>query len=120
MVDRKNFMIQMAAIQELFGGKSSQCVMELYWQSLKILTEEQWKRACEIVIQTHRYNRMPLPAVFLDAVGYSVENRAQNAVSRLKIACRRIGAWSSVSFKDQVLHGVVDGYRYVRGNTKTG
>jgi hypothetical protein len=95
---------QLSPIAEAYHEKVSEARYELYYQVLKELEFEAFKKACIDILSTRKYSSFPMPAEFLE----DVETKAMSALRELKSAFRRYGKYRSACFKDKALMACVD------------
>jgi hypothetical protein len=110
-MNRNEFVTAMIPLQKYFGKNLEPEVFELYWMRLGKITVEIFNKMTANLIDTYRstsQNPFPLISDFLSAVGLSGENRAQAAVTAVKNAVEKWGAWYSVDFGDPALHAVIN------------
>ncbi|MDR2099979.1 MAG: DUF6475 domain-containing protein [Campylobacteraceae bacterium] len=101
---RVEMISQLSPIAEAYHEKVSEARYELYYQVLKELGFEEFKKACIDILSTRKYSNFPMPAEFLE----DVENKAMQALSELKRAFRHHGKYMSVCFADKALMACVD------------
>jgi Domain of unknown function (DUF6475) len=106
-----DFLASIIMMQEYFGKKLSDQVIDLYWSNLKRISVEQFKAALENIMSTfHPSSTVPFPLVsdFMESLGLSGESRAHAAIVAVKNAAEKIGSYSSVDFGDPALHAVIN------------
>lgn len=108
---KENFLSAFVSLQKYFGKSLEDSVINLYWMVLKKLSDEQFEKSVENIINTfHPTSTVPFPLVsdFVCSLGISGENRAQSAVLAIKKASESFGAYKTVDFGDNALHAVIN------------
>lgn len=59
--------MRLAQMAEVFGTPLSKTKVELYVQILGRMKDEDFNKACIRLLETHKFNRFPLPAEFLES-----------------------------------------------------
>lgn len=77
---------------------------DFYWAALKDMSIEQFKAAANRLARTHKFNTIPLPALFLEGQEVNVELQATEAYRKLDIAWKRFGSYRTVIFDDPAIH----------------
>ncbi|MDR2790242.1 MAG: DUF6475 domain-containing protein [Campylobacteraceae bacterium] len=103
---RVEMISQLSVIAEAYHEKVSEARYELYYQVLKELDYEEFKKACIDILSTRKYSSFPMPAEFLNIE--EIESKAMSALGELKSAFRRYGRYRSVCFRDKALMACVD------------
>lgn len=101
----------MASMQKLFGYTVSPDTLRFYWSACAPLTDEQFRQIIERLTSTFvpsAQTPFPVPAHFVRASGNTPENKAQEAVAKVKHAVAVLGRYQSVTFNDGALHAVID------------
>ena len=76
--EAQEFQSRITALAEMFSSKPpSKEVLKLYWVALSVLTFEEFERAVAILIRSHKYNTLPKPADFIEAVKPKIDRDAQ-------------------------------------------
>jgi hypothetical protein len=107
----KEFLTAFMPMQKYYGKILEKEVMGIYWSRLQSFPNKVFLNMVSNLMDNYRptsQNPFPLIANFLSSVGLSGENRAQAAVTAVKNAVEKLGAWSSVDFDDPALHAVIN------------
>tara|TARA_Y100000310_G_C20200542_1_gene586676 strand:+ start:227 stop:562 length:336 start_codon:yes stop_codon:yes gene_type:complete len=67
-MDPKNFYQVFKVLSEIFDDKLSKEATAIYYQLLKQYPIEELQAAAMNILQTYKYNCMPKPAEFIDAI----------------------------------------------------
>lgn len=104
------FVGSMLYLQEMYGRMVTDIVLKQYWERLKNMSDEEWKKAVENLIDTFVPTAtVPFPLVphILQACGADRNTRGVIAVAKVKQAIARYGKYESVDLGDNTLHGVI-------------
>lgn len=107
----EKFLTGMAVLYTLYGKTLSDDALKLYRNILRKFSDEQFEKMLENITMSFKPTSQvpfPLPVHFTESIGLSSENRAQAAVTAVKNAAERWGAWSTVDFGDPALHAVIN------------
>lgn len=107
-LDKRLFEEYMTGLCEMYDKEASKALMRLYYAVLRHLPPEQFKKGVETLLMRKTFNKMPLPAEILEAVGGKPEDAALLALHKLEKAMQDYGAYESVMFDDPVIHAVVE------------
>lgn len=113
MIDRAIFFKVMATVQQYFGKNLEQDVLDLYWNSLKQFTLEEFQTASTNIMQEFNpTSAKPFPLIrdFRAMCGKDGETRAVNIISLVKAAAKKYGQYESIDFDDLALHSVIERY----------
>lgn len=115
MKNEVEFFKRMTVLGELYGKEISKGLMDLYWESLQDLTDEQFEKACQIISRSNKYNSLPKPAEFLEAInGTSSDQKSKDeilatqALLKLEEAIQKHGYYDSVQFDDPRIHKAIE------------
>jgi hypothetical protein len=109
MLDYKKFAQSIAALGEMFDKQMSKGVVDIYYQTLKDLSDQEFDSAINTVAASQTYNKMPLPAQLRETVR-PVINPDEEAIFAFDVFMRgkaRTGPYVSVIFDDKTIHDVV-------------
>ena len=106
MKNKKSFIKYMATLAVIFDKELTDALAEVYWQVLEPFSDEDCDKAFQKVMATSRF--WPKPADFLEVLQGTEEEKAVNAWIEVDRAMKRIGTYSSVTFKDHVIHSVIE------------
>ena len=112
------FSIIFGILAEYFGAQPSKGLTKIYYESFKKWREEEFKRACEIVMRSRVYNGLPKIADIVEAIQGKPEDKAALAYHALVDAMKRVGSWETVLFEDGAISRAVEamgGWEYVNG-----
>ena len=107
-LDKNLFQEYMTGLCEMYDKEASKSLMRLYYAVLRHLAPEQFEKGVETLLMRKTFNKMPLPAEILEAVGGKPEDAALLALHKLEKAMQDYGAYESVMFDDPVIHAVVE------------
>ena len=119
-MDQKNkreFLDLMSALAENYSKKFSQLSLEIYWNVLKSLTLEEFRKAVNHLAATRVYSTFPLPAEFINAVHPPSDLELQAAAASTELRQRLNDPYTSFRFADPVIGEVVNllgGWDHVR------
>lgn len=113
MVNRNDFFRVFATLQKYFGKVLSDDVLEIYWNHLKDLEENEFKKISIQIMNefsSTSAKQFPLIADFLALCGKDSKTKAQNIVTVVKKTAEALGQYASVDFGDKALHSVIERY----------
>lgn len=79
MLDKKTFAVIVFSFSDLVGRRLQDSTIDMYYNVLKNYTDEQVKMASEHILKTHKFNTMPLPALFVEAIEGNQKTKAIEA-----------------------------------------
>lgn len=104
--DKIEFEIYLSGVAEIFDKQLSGIQMDIYFEALKNLTLEEFKRAATYVSKTCKF--FPKPVEFLEQVIPNKDDLASLALIKLEKAIESYGYYQTVIFDDKIIHMVVD------------
>lgn len=104
--DKKPFAALLAGLAEAFDVALSPSRIEIYFNALSDMSLEQVQEAGSHLARSSRF--FPKPVDFREAVLPDAEAQALHAYDKVAEASKAIGAYSSVSFGDPVIHKIID------------
>lgn len=108
MLSRKLFASEFTGLCEICDKEQSETLNDVYYETLKNLTDEQFRKAIRRVISTTIYKKLPMPAEILEAVHGNLDDKAVLALTELQSGIAKYGFYDTVQFSDTVIHMVVD------------
>jgi len=108
---KENFITQISAMQAYYGKNIKSEIVALYWNSLKDISDELFNSMVSYIMENFiPSSQVPFPLIahFKGAAGLSGESRVQSAITTIKQAVERFGAYKSVDFGDPALHAVIN------------
>lgn len=113
---KKEFYSVIKIMSEYYGTKLSLALSEIYWQVFQNWSFEDFKHACNIIMQTRNYPSFPKISEITEALHGKPEDQAAIAYQTLIEAIKRIGPWDSVIFEDGAIGMAVEalgGWEYI-------
>lgn len=107
-MNEKTFAKGFTTLCMVFNATPDKLLSATYFNTLKELSDQEFSRAVEILLKTHKYGRLPLPAEILEAVRGNPTDRAIFALNTVEKAVREIGGYKTVVFEDPVIHMVIE------------
>lgn len=107
------FIKSMAMLERYHGKVLDDDIKEMYWRSLKDLSDDKFKMAmvkCMTEYVSTSQRPFPLISEILALCGESMDTKAINAISIIKLAAEKYGQYKSVDFGDPALHSVIRRY----------
>lgn len=104
--DKKRFAVILAGIAETFEVTLSETRIGIYFEALSDMSLGQVQEAGSHLARSSRY--FPKPVDFREAVLPDAEAQALHAYDKVANMSKEIGAYSSVSFGDPVIHKIID------------
>jgi hypothetical protein len=104
----ENFLQAIISLQKYFGKTLDDSMMDLYWKSLKNISDIDFYNAVKNIIDNFKpTSQVPFPLIahFKESIGLSGKNRAQLAIVAIKNGAN---AYKSVSFGDYALHNTIN------------
>jgi hypothetical protein len=112
-ITKSVFLMVFLKVQKYFGKKIEDEIIEVYWDSLKIMSEEQFKiSSLRIMAEFQPSIAVPFPLIknFLELAGMDSKTQAVNIITKLRAALEQMGQYPSVNLGDRFLHGVINRY----------
>jgi len=109
-MNKDKYRENIAGLQIVLGRQITDKAIELYWNVLNFMSDEDFERATRRLTTEFKptsANPFPVPANFIESSGASLEDRAQLAIATVKKAIMRHGRYSSVDFGDAALHNTI-------------
>lgn len=106
MLTKSLFMKNFTGICELFDKQISDALTAIYYESLKGMTDQEFKEAINRITTTLKF--FPKPADFLDALRVDESAQAIMAYEKAINAGRQHGSYRSVQFDDPTIHSVIE------------
>lgn len=100
----------MVALGELYDKKMSDALYDIYYRALSKFTIDQFDKAIDIIVNTRKYTKFPMPADFNEAIQGNPTNKAIEAFTSLWEAIKKHGSHKSIEFEDKAIHGIVEHY----------
>lgn len=119
-MNHKDFSIIFGMMAEYFGATPSSGIIEIYFQSFKDWPSEDFKKACQSVMQNRVFNGLPKIAEIREALYGRIDDLVALAWESLMKALREVGPWESVIFEDGAIgHSIeaMGGWEKVNGWT---
>lgn len=99
----------------IFDKQPSELLFEAYYDTLQELNDEQFKQAVKIISRSNKYNSLPKPAEFIEAIhGTSDQQKSKDeilatqALLKLEEGIIKHGYYDSVQFDDPRIHKAVE------------
>lgn len=111
MLSKEIFSQYMTGLQNLYDKDISGFLMELYYEALKELTDEQFKAGVNKIIKNRVYSKFPQPGeIIQSSIGNRENNKICYAEDNLRKAVKNYGAYYSVIFDDPVIHIMLENH----------
>lgn len=108
MLNKTLFSKEFLTLCEMVEKTPSEGLTSMYYEALKNLSDDDFKRAVSTVISSKTFNKLPMPGELLSAVNGNPEDAALLALEKVEKAIREIGAYDTVIFDDPVIHAVIE------------
>jgi hypothetical protein len=105
MKDQIKFKEYMATLCEIHDKTMSSILIDLYWKVLEPFTDEQCEKAFQEVIISSRF--FPKPVDMIELIHGKRDHESTRAWLSAYDAICRVGNYSSVKFRDPVIHSVI-------------
>jgi hypothetical protein len=105
---KKEFYAVFKVMAEYYGAKPTDALMEIYWQTFQNWSLEDFKRACNLIMQTRVYPSLPKIPEITEMIQGRPEDRAALAYETLVKTMRQIGSWETVIFEDGAISRAVE------------
>jgi len=110
MLNRELFVKNLIALGVVFDKEVTEPVIDIYYNVLGDMTDEQFTHAVNHIMNTHKFNTLPKPADFLNAVNGNGDSACIMAWDKVVNAMARVGAYHTVMFDDVLIHGFIQGH----------
>lgn len=104
----EGFVAIFALMSEYFDAKPSDALTEIYFNSFKNWSCEDFRKACQTVMDTRIYNGLPKIDEIVQALYGKEEDRAAIAFQTLIETIKNHGYWDSVIFEDGAISRTVE------------
>jgi len=107
--NKTEFLNILTHLGEYYNKTLSPNIIEIYWNGLKSLTIDEFKKSVDSVVQSRKYTNFPMIADFLEAVNppEKTEMLILKAMTTFKKAITKYGYTKSFHFKDTVLSNLI-------------
>lgn len=104
----KEFYAVFKVMAEYYGTKPSDALMEIYWQAFQNWSLEDFKRACNLIMQTRVYPSLPKIPEITEMIHGKPEDQAAHAYETLVKTMRQVGSWETVIFEDGAIGRAIE------------
>jgi len=104
--DKKEFFKNITVLGEAFGKDISESLIELYWETLKDLSIEDFRHSVKHLALTCKF--FPKPVEFREPFEPDISAEAAIAYRKMEDAFISAGVYRTVIFDDPVIHAVAD------------
>ena len=104
----KEFYAVFKVMAEYYGTKPSDALMEIYWQAFQNWSLEDFKRACNLIMQTRVYPSLPKIPEITEMIYGRPEDQAALAYETLVKSMRRVGSWETIIFEDGAISRAIE------------
>jgi len=107
---RELFASSMGFLQSIVGHTLTDGARGAYWTALKDMPDDTFKQAVSELVKGFVPTSQvpfPVPAHFLRSTGQDNESRVSRVMGILQQSTIRVGAYSSIDFKDKALHTTI-------------
>ena len=108
MLNKELFAQMFTVMCEMVSKDPSKGLTGLYYETLKDLTDDQFSQAVNNLIQTNKYNKLPLPAEIREQALGSVDDVALRTLAYVEKVMIDIGQYESVEFADKTVHMTIE------------
>lgn len=110
--DFEKFGKLIVALGEVYSKTISPAVVKLYWSALRQYEYPVIEKAVSDIISTHKYNTMPLPANFLEAINpqSATDLRVLDAIKTMEQTMIIASSYQSVLFLDSALTATIENF----------
>lgn len=105
MLNPDLFAGDISALSELFSKPMSDALLEIYYNALKDLSDEEFKRATSDAAKTCIH--MPRPAELRKLARGDTQDQSLDALERVEHAFRAAGKYRSVDFEDKAINAAI-------------
>jgi hypothetical protein len=105
----EEFGIVFALMAEYFGATPSQGLTQVYYELLKDLPIEDFKRACQTIMRGRVYAGLPKVAEIRETIEGKIEDKVALAFQSLVETMKRQGAWETIIFQDGAIANAIQG-----------
>lgn len=106
MKDEIKFKEYMATLCELHDKTMSSILVDLFWKVLEPFTDEQCEKAFQEIIMSSRF--FPKPVDMIEVIQGKRDHESTRAWLLAYDAIGRVGNYSSVKFRDVIIHSVIE------------
>ncbi len=102
----ERFAKNITGLGALFDKDVPQSLMDLYWETLSDLTDDQFEKACQTAARKLKF--FPRPAELLEMIQDDQEALALTVWEKLNRAIREYGQYRSIEFDDPAISATVE------------
>lgn len=108
--DFEKFGKLLIALGEIYSKVISPAVIKLYWAVLRQYDFPVIEKAVGDIVSSHKYNTMPLPAHFIDAISppSTIDLKVLDAIKTMETTMIIAGSYQSVVFIDPILTATIE------------
>ena len=104
--DKNEFDEVLVALAELHDKKLSDPLLTLYWEALKDISFEDFKKAANVLARAGKF--FPKPVDFREYLSVDMTTQAALAYKKVDDAFYKAGIYATVIFDDPIIHAVID------------
>ena len=105
---REEFGIVFGMMAEYFGVAPSEGVTEIYYELLRDLSIGDFKKACQILMESRVFNGLPKVVEIKEVIYGRPEELAILAYQKLLETIKKVGPWDTVIFEDGAIGKAVE------------
>lgn len=105
-MNRLEFSKALLMLGEIFNTEVNKLKIDIYYEILKDYSDEEIKKALNIVMRTCRF--FPKPAEIIEIVEGKKDERLALIWERVKEVIRNYGAYESIAFEDRIVNQTIE------------
>jgi len=106
-MEKDKFIKILLGLGELVDKEISDNKINIYYEIFKEYTIEEFNQAVFKVLKTHKYNTLPLPAVILEFLEGTSDDKALMAWNLAQEAVVKVGYYDSPRFNDPIISNCI-------------
>lgn len=101
--NKKEFAQLLTMVADVVDQPLNQATIGTYWNILNKYSIEQFRQGVQRLLQTHKYNKFPLPAVFIENIVGDLSVKALEGWNQYRRLVDRYGLYQNPEVTDDVL-----------------
>tara|TARA_R110000851_G_C12993596_1_gene557609 strand:- start:54 stop:671 length:618 start_codon:yes stop_codon:yes gene_type:complete len=106
-MNKEDFMVEFTKLCEICNRPLTKMLTSIYYDTLSDISTVDFKYAIKMILRERVYTNLPMPAEFIAMLGDNINDKAILALNDVEKSLSRVGAYSSVCFKDKAIMSTI-------------
>jgi len=106
-MQRNEFLAAINGLAEVYNENMSELKLDLYFETLKDYSFEQFKSAIINILKVRVYPSMPKPSEIIECIGGKLQDRAVLAWETAIETAQKYDYYFTINFEDSIINGVI-------------